>query len=260
MSWRNYLVSTYGREAKALPIEYSRSLEKLARFKNHIIFSARYKRENIIPTSLRIKPPIQTHQGREIAEKVGRCFLDERLWLANHRVRQLKDDIKWRELGLRRTLTDTDFDQLKRMSEQQAEKVFEQTRQRQRQKFNRWKQSTASNNGQLTKDARKVRWVINLSQHQMTAYERSILEKGLNYAHRGVRRNLLRVGCTPPPPPIPIIVTHQNEIWCWYMYMYCSTVLVHVLVSCAEKILVARTRRTRTRGLWIHASSVRIFF
>ena len=78
----------------------------------------------MIPPSLRIRPSVDTVRGREMAERASRQFLNERLRIANFKCRELQDELKWREIGLRRTLDQEDFGKLKQISEKQAEKIF----------------------------------------------------------------------------------------------------------------------------------------
>ena len=50
-------------------------------------------------------------------------MLNERLRLANYRLRQLDDEKKWREIGMRRSLYLEDFDRLVKMGDENAERV-----------------------------------------------------------------------------------------------------------------------------------------
>ena len=135
MSVKSFLRITYGNGITEIT-SYERCLEKLSRFRNHVIFNAKCKREGIIPESVRIKSPIDTERGRRIAEKAGHQFVNERLRLANYRVRQLEDEAKWREIGLRRQLADEDAERVIEMSKKNGEIVFEATKKRQRKKYN----------------------------------------------------------------------------------------------------------------------------
>ena len=116
---------------------YQRCTEKISKFRNHIVFNARCKRENIIPPSLRIRSPIDTEQGRRIAERAGQQYVNERLRLANYKVRQLEGERKWREIGLQRRLSAEDYARVLEMSQENAEIVFEQTKKSQREKYER---------------------------------------------------------------------------------------------------------------------------
>ena len=96
MPFKSYLLSTYGQETTALTVNYGRCLEKLAKYKNHVVFSARCKKSGVIPPSLRIRSPVDTNRGREIAERASRQLLNERIRIANFKLHQIEDELKWR--------------------------------------------------------------------------------------------------------------------------------------------------------------------
>ena len=97
-------------------------MEKLSRFRNHVVFSARCKSEDVIPPSLQIRSPVDTDRGKEIAARESRQFLNERLRVSNFRLRQLEDERKWREISLKRALSAVDHTKVIKMSKDHAEK------------------------------------------------------------------------------------------------------------------------------------------
>ena len=109
-SFRNYVRRTYGTQTQELTAKYGKCLEKLAHFNNHVVFNARCKKQDVVPPSLQIRSPVDTQRGWEIAKRASRSFLNERLRLANHRKRELMDELKWREIGLRRALNTVDYE------------------------------------------------------------------------------------------------------------------------------------------------------
>ena len=111
-SLKTFLRTTYDSEAVSLTNGYGKWLEKLAKFRNHVIFTARCKKTGLIPPSLKINPPIATERGRAIAGRASRQFLDECLRVANYKVRQLEDERKWTELGSHRRLSTDDFERV----------------------------------------------------------------------------------------------------------------------------------------------------
>ena len=189
MTLKDYLLRTYGHETTALTVGYDRCMMKIAKFKNHVVFSARCKKAGVTPPSLRIRSPIDTERGRAIAERTSRQFLDERLRVANFRLRKLEDERKWREIGLQRSLSTDDFTQVRTLSEEKSEKIFLEVRRKQVEKFSKFTQSAqsgVSDNGWNTTDPTslpdKSRWVLNLSKHRLTDTERTALERGFNFA------------------------------------------------------------------------------
>ena len=179
MSVKLLLRSTYGDDITKITTSYQRCAEKLSKFRNHIVFNARCKRDRIIPESLRIKSPINTDQGRKIAERAGHQYVNERLRLANYKVRQLEDEMKWREIGLRRRLSNLDFERVCDMSKRNADIVFEAAKDRQVKKYKKL-QAHEDRSSDFPTQCRN--FIINLSKHELNDDERKVLEKGLNFA------------------------------------------------------------------------------
>ena len=172
--------------------QYTRCLEKLARFKKHVAFSARCKKEGVLPPSLRIKPPVDTWRGKEIADRASWQFLNERLRIANWKRKKLEDEAKWRQIGLQRAIDEEDFEKVNRISREHAEKTFLQVREKQREKFSRIfaaQQNHRERNGSNAEKGchfrtpDKKNWVLNFSKHELTDTERKTLQRGLNFSH-----------------------------------------------------------------------------
>ena len=100
--------------------------------------------------------------------------------MANFKLRQLEEERKWREIGLRRTLNEADFIQVKQMCEDQAERVFTEVRKRQIRKFEGFQQKVSNTTERDT--ATKRNWVYNFSKHNLQPAEERLLQRGLNFA------------------------------------------------------------------------------
>ena len=136
MSIRTTLRSKYGQSCIDLQRKYERCTEETVRFRNHIAFNLRCKREGVIPKGLRMRAPINTEKGKRIADVASRQFLNERIRLSNCKLRRLEEERKWREIGLRRAISDTsDFENLEATIKRKNEFVFVETRERQQRKF-----------------------------------------------------------------------------------------------------------------------------
>ena len=177
MSFKSLLRNKYGCDVTAITTGYQRCVEKQARFRNHIVFSARCKRRGVVPPSLRVRSPINTDKGRSIARNAERQFLAERLRIANYRAKELEEERKWREIGLRRVLDPEDSERVLRVSAENADVVFNKTREQQRKKFDRLvcRQIDCQRSG--SDQAAKTTWVINLSSHELTSTERGSSRK-----------------------------------------------------------------------------------
>ena len=82
-----YLRDHYGSSTQKLVREHERSLHKRACCSNHHIFSMRCRDEGVIPTSLRIRPPVKTREGYRVVEQASRwdarLYNDKRFILAS---------------------------------------------------------------------------------------------------------------------------------------------------------------------------------
>ena len=178
----------YGQSIVELTSKYGRCRERIARYKNHVIFNLRCKEQGIIPRSLHVKSPIDTERGKRIASRASEQFVNERLRLTNYRLRQLEDERKWREIGLRRAMSQEHFAKIMQMSEETAEYEFNKTKEQQRRKMDRWnKKKDEYTNNRPTNPPEMQRpidkkWVINLSSHVLTDNQRKALERGFNFA------------------------------------------------------------------------------
>ena len=63
-----------------------------------------------------------------------------------------------------------------------AEHVFLQVKEKQREKLARCIQKDESNERKEGEQEEKKKWAVNLSTHRLTSGEKSILEKGFNFA------------------------------------------------------------------------------
>ena len=179
MTLKSYYRDTYGSDAEKMACRHGKCLLELAKFKNHVIFSARCKRVGVLPHSLKIKPPIRSPRGCQIAQAAGQKFLNERLRLTNRRIEKLEEERKWTEIELRRTLSDGDYERLMETISAAAEKVFVRTREKQRKKFDR-QFAEETKRGKESMD--KSKWVVNLSERRLSEEETKVLELGMKFA------------------------------------------------------------------------------
>ena len=145
--------------------------------KNHVVFSARCNRVGILPLSLRIRSPV----GWRIAKKAGYQFLNERLRVANQKVRHLEEEKELIDGELRGVLSGDDYHKLVDVSRASAEKAFVQTRERQKAKFERLLAMEGREQGVREKIDRE-KWVVNLSQRNLSQQEKKVLQLGMKFA------------------------------------------------------------------------------
>ena len=127
-----------------------------------------------MPHSLRIRSPVPSRAGWQIARKAGYKFLNERLRMANRKIEELEDEKKWTEIGLRRNLSESDYDRLIATSCTAAERAFVKIRDKQKKKFQR--QFIRTEQQDRRKAVDKSRSVANLSKRQLVEEERKVLK------------------------------------------------------------------------------------
>ena len=110
LSLRECIVQKFGEDAFDLTRMYDRTCPKLARFKNHSEFNLHCTKLRVIPPSLGVSCPVRTEEGLRIADRAGHAFVRERLRCSERRRRDLEEDRKWTEIGLRRRMDNDVFE------------------------------------------------------------------------------------------------------------------------------------------------------
>ena len=100
MSFKDELRHSYGEDLVSSVRGYGRCVEKLAKYKNHVIFNLRCRTSRLLPPSLRMRPPMRTARAEAIAERAGFGFLNERIRLPISKKKRLEDERKWTAIGL----------------------------------------------------------------------------------------------------------------------------------------------------------------
>ena len=186
LSLRECIEKELGRDTFHLARKFERNAVQLSKCKNHVVFNLRCKHLGLIPRSLQLSCPVKTYKGRKIVERAGHQLVRERLRVTVLRKHELEDERKWLEIGLKRRMSEERFQGWSALVSRKSEKVFQATRTSQQSKFKKMivscdksdKMSDNESNQTVSKD----RWVVNLSDHQLTPQEQSVLEKGLNFA------------------------------------------------------------------------------
>ena len=159
---------------------------KLGRYKNHCLFNLRCKKMGLVPKCLRVPCLVKSKVGRSIAERASHAFVKERLRLSERKRRELMEDQKRTEIGLRRRVGSDVFERYKEFLSRKSEKTFQETKAAQNKKVDMLIEEKARasivGNKVRENDAAKYCWVVNFSGIDLTECERSVLEKGLNFS------------------------------------------------------------------------------
>ena len=153
-------------------------MEKLARLKNPLTFLIRCRNNDVVPFGLRVSVPLNSRGSKRIANRTSQALL-----------RQLICDKRWEKAGGENEVASLKEELDELVSEEQrarllewtntaVEEVASQTKNRQKQKFERLMNEKWGYRPTL--DAGKV--IKNLSKRELSAEEEQVLVLGLNFA------------------------------------------------------------------------------
>ena len=175
ISLRDYISSKYDRETATTVRDFEKTLHKLARHKNHLIFNLRCSKSKILPPSLVIQPPIRTRNGYRIAERAGWQFLQERIRSTHFRKTILQADAECRKKTLESALDKEDYENIVGKCERCADRTFVTTRDRHVAKFNRLKEALEHPPERRSNTVDRERWLVNLSSQDLMEAEETVL-------------------------------------------------------------------------------------
>ena len=145
--------------------------------KEHLTFNHALKRGQILPKSLRFNPPVKCKEGFRITKKAGWSLLKLRIQSSHQRIKQLDEQCSDLVRKLSSIISQEHFDALSKVISHNASKLKEKVK-------NRHSQKLTDMGAFVTEDpyVDKNRWVINLSNRQLSEHETSALQNGLNFA------------------------------------------------------------------------------
>jgi len=76
----------YGQSTVKLVRELESQEKKLARHRNHLVFTLRCRDEAVVPTSLRLHCPIKTQNAKHIVQKAEKALVRERIRTINNKI------------------------------------------------------------------------------------------------------------------------------------------------------------------------------
>ena len=179
--------------------------KKLANTQKQLKFNLRCKRTNVIPKSLRAKPPIRTPEGYRIAHRTSRHYLQELISNCHYRI----------GIYLRRIVNNTNY-----LSDMIPEVLLNQLKLEATNKLKRIrelkKQKLIAKNqhlGRTTNERNNVndRWIVNISSRILNADEKRILSNGLNFATTHSKTDKLKFIAAVEPVMDNLPAVTQNE-------------------------------------------------
>ena len=155
--------------------------EKLARYRNHVTFFIRCRNSDVVPKGLRIITTINSTRARNIADRASRAILRERMNFARRMKVTVSRDIAMAERELWLLTDEGRFEQIKTWADARADKVFQDTKEKHKKKFDYLTKTRSSPTKHVTSlDNTKV--IVNLSGRELDEAEKDVLSLGLNFA------------------------------------------------------------------------------
>ena len=157
---------------------------KYGKFSNHLRFSLRCLHSDLLPNDLRLKCKVPTKKARDICNRAGRLLLQERIHINDKKRKSLKNQIEIVESELKETLTSEQYEGVKSIHDFTASRESENSKERQVQKFERLltRKEKENHNNVMEKVVDKDKWIINLSEKQLSDGAKSLLLKGMKFA------------------------------------------------------------------------------
>ena len=115
-----------------------RSASKESRLRQHIAFSQRCRRYDLMPHSLALRPLVLTCEGHQIATRASRQFLAARIQHCYDRLRRLETDLYFQKRQLEHVDHSQHFASIEQHKEQVQVKVKTLCKERQKKKFDAW--------------------------------------------------------------------------------------------------------------------------
>ena len=168
------------------PLKLLRSAEKtvrkIARWENHKRFNVRCSRYKITPTSINMTTNITGVRAQHIVKKAELQLLGVRIRQCTYTIKKLSESLTTDKQQLEAILNSDEMAETEQLLTAAQRHTFEETRSRQQSKFERLYNKCQTKKEVTDTDIDTNRWVMNLSNTQISDDERSILSKGLNFA------------------------------------------------------------------------------
>ena len=188
MNFFKSIRENYGQESVKQVRDLEKFGRKIARHRNHLVFTLRCKELSITPRSLKLKCPIKTNRAREIVDKAQQQLLRERIRVINNKISGYKQQKSHLESELNSRFTGDLACQLTDHVTRKSESEFRKTKWRHQQKLERLQDNTAQKIRRNTADNVELggeqlkKWAVNLSKYKTSKPQESLLAKGLNFS------------------------------------------------------------------------------
>lgn len=160
----------------------------IGKHRSHLSFNHTCLRERILPSSLKIKAPVNSMEGKEIARKFGFQFLQLRIRDSHSIIKKLEEKKKDTKEFLQRSLPVDVLKEVESYMEKRVEDVKNKNANCHMEKLNNIRKKEGS-----VRSIDKSRWVVNMSQTTLTPIQNEVLELGLNFSTVSSRPPLKKI-------------------------------------------------------------------
>ncbi|XP_072048289.1 uncharacterized protein [Amphiura filiformis] len=194
MNLHNCIRSQFGKDCLDIVRKLERVSLKIARYRNHLRFNLNCFNAHITPKSLHLSSAIKGYVANNILRKAERSLVNERIRQTNFTLDILHEQHQDCLVELRGRLPEEIVNRVIEFTKSSQLHEHEQSKARQVNKFRNLKNPPQRENrkgingnwrerdGNTLTDSNKDKWVINSSSRDLSQDERSLLEKGLNFA------------------------------------------------------------------------------
>ena len=171
----------YGASILAKVRRLERLRIKFGKYSNHLRFSLRCLHSDLLPNDLRLKCKVHTQRAKNIIQRASKQLLQERIRLNHNKRVNLKKEIEQGDAALKNILSQEHYDNVKLIHDSTQTREMNTSKERQLNKFNRLV-SRKDNQTRTGDIVDKDRWIINLSDKQLSESQKSLLEKGMKFS------------------------------------------------------------------------------
>ena len=178
------ILRQHGREVLKNLRAAENTLLKIANWSNHRIFNIRCLLSGITPSSIKLNSLVRGVKAETILRKAEKRLLDLRVRHCSYTIAKLKDDLLSKEAILYEALSRDTQQAVRQYLERRRNSIFQAVKDKQLDKFAKLvaDKHAKTQSQQYENNIDKSRWVINKSNTDLTIDQRTILEKGLNFA------------------------------------------------------------------------------
>ena len=170
--------------------QWEKVVRKIAAFENHLHFTLHCKHHGVFPTSLTLKCSMKGKKANNIIIRAQKGLMNQRITWINGQLEYYKRIRTDADEYLFTSLPGDVYEEVGTWMEVTRKREFDRIRDRQKAKYQKisLKQRKTDEDTGITKVSSKEKqdlrskWVVNLSDRTLTDEEKSLLQKGMNFA------------------------------------------------------------------------------